>query len=160
RIGLLCNDARLAEQDGIWQVNGDPMEGALLAFAGKAGLDEAQVRAEHARLDEVPFDAAYRFMATLHADPAGGALLCVKGAPEQVLALSVAQVGADGQPAALDIDHWRRAVDAAGTQGQRVLGFALARLPHAPQSLELADVTGLSFAGVAGFIDPPREEAI
>src|SRR5690606_2379510 len=85
RIGLLCNDAQLRTGgDGHWRVDGDPMEGALLALAARAGLDATAVRAAHPRLDEVPFDAAYRFMATLHAD-GDGVLVCVKGAPEQVL---------------------------------------------------------------------------
>src|SRR5690606_35894042 len=63
RIGMLCNDARLQELAGQWLVDGDPMEGALLAFAGKAGLQGDAVRSRHPRLDEVPFDAGYRFMA-------------------------------------------------------------------------------------------------
>ncbi len=160
RIGLLCNDARLLEEQGQWRVEGDPMEGALLAFARKMGLDEAGLRATWPRVDEVPFDAAYRFMATLHRNAQGGALLCVKGAPEQVLALSTAQLAPDGSRSPLQPDLWRREVDAAGLQGQRVLGFALAHLPAVPDTISVAQVADLTFAGVAGFIDPPREEAI
>src|SRR5690606_3452837 len=155
RIGLLRNDAQLhAGDDGHWRVDGDPMEGALLALAGKAGFDGAAVRAGSPRLDEVPFDAAHRFMAALHADGEGpGALLCVKGAPEQVLALSACQAGADGQDEPLDPAFWREAIDGAGTEGQRVLGFACRRLARVPQGFALEDVGGLVFAGVVGFID-------
>ena len=161
RIGLLCNDAQLhGTGDGHWRVDGDPMEGALLALAARAGIETASLRSAHPRLDEVPFDAAHRFMATLHADRDGGALLCVKGAPEQVLGLSRAQAGTDGQSELLDPDAWRRGIDAAGADGQRVLGFAWKTFGHVPAQLALEDVHDLVFAGLVGFIDPPRDEAI
>jgi magnesium-transporting ATPase (P-type) len=69
RCGMLCNDATLKRDAGQWKVDGDPMEGALVALAMKAGLNPDHLRAEWKRLDEIPFDAAYRFMATLHAGP-------------------------------------------------------------------------------------------
>ena len=161
RIGLLCNDAQLHHVDGQWRVDGDPMEGALLALAAKAGFDGAALRSVHPRLDEVPFDAAHRFMATLHSEAEGdGALVCVKGAPEQMLALCVAQADRDGHPQPLDAGYWQQAIDAAGAGGQRVLGFASRRLPQVPDRFELDDVGELVLAGIVGFIDPPRDEAI
>uniref|UniRef100_UPI0033409EDD HAD-IC family P-type ATPase n=1 Tax=Castellaniella defragrans TaxID=75697 RepID=UPI0033409EDD len=161
RIGLLCNDARLQSVDGRWRVDGDPMEGALLALAGKASLDAGAVCSLHPRLDEVPFDAAHRFMATLHPDGEnGGALVCVKGAPEQVLALCSRQIGLDGGAEPLHAAFWRQAIDEIGAQGQRVLGFAWRRFDMVPERFGLRDVHGLTFAGLMGFIDPPREEAI
>jgi calcium-translocating P-type ATPase len=73
----LCNDATL--KDG--RVEGDAMEGALLRWAAEAGVDHVQARAGHPRIDEVPFDAAHRYMSTRHADGA----VRIKGAPEAVL---------------------------------------------------------------------------
>ena len=162
RIGLLCNDAQLRKgDDRSWRVDGDPMEGALLALAGKVGFDGGALRSAHPRLDEVPFDAAHRFMATLHAEVEGeGALVCVKGAPEQVLALCTAQANRDGHEEPLDAAAWQQAIDAAGAEGQRVLGFASRRLARVPERFELKDVDDLVFAGLVGFIDPPRDEAI
>src|SRR5690606_30075471 len=99
--GLLCNDAELHPEG--WVLQGDPMEGALVAAAMKAGLDPAAERAA-GRLDTIPFDAEHRFMATLHDLPGRGRTLLVKGAPERVLAMCTDQAGASG-PQPLDAAH-------------------------------------------------------
>ncbi|MFT3717258.1 HAD-IC family P-type ATPase [Pseudorhodoferax sp.] len=158
---LLCNDAQLAQDAaGQWKVDGDPMEGALVALAMKAGLDARALRAGHPRSDEIPFDAQHRFMATLHARADGQAELFVKGAPERVLAMSRGQLGADGRVHPLDAGYWERAIAAAASDGERVLGFALRRLPRAPDQLDFGAAAELVFLGLVGFIDPPRAEAL
>lgn len=160
RIGLLCNDAKLIQKDDQWRVDGDPMEGALLALAARSGFDVAELHSRFPRLDSVPFDAGHRFMATLHSE-AKGAVVCVKGAPEQLLTLCSAQLAADAkQSEALDTTFWEAAIEAAASQGQRVLGFAVRKLASSPQALPLEEVKELTFVGIVGFIDPPRDEAI
>ncbi len=161
RIGLLCNDAALTERDQNWQVTGDPMEGALLALAYKAGLNAQVEHDAHPRIDLVPFDAAHRFMATLHRTPDGGRLLAVKGAPERVLTMCEHALGADGAgQVPLDSGQWLARVDAIAAAGERVLGFAFARLPAGRARIEEGDLERLVFAGLIGFIDPPRPEAV
>jgi magnesium-transporting ATPase (P-type) len=150
RCGLLCNDAQLRARDGTWTVEGDPMEGALIALAMKAGLNPEHVRAEWPRLDEVPFDAAYRFMATLHRGHDGQTMLFVKGAPEELLALS----GMPQDPA------WQERVARAASAGERVLGFACRTMGSETRALTVEDVEQLQFLGIVGFIDPPRPEAL
>ncbi|MEW9612431.1 HAD-IC family P-type ATPase [Shinella sp. S4-D37] len=160
RAGVLCNDARLMERDGQWSVLGDPMEGALVALAAKAGLHAETEREIWGRLDEIPFDALHRFMATLHDDPDGTRRIFVKGAPERVLAMCTNQAG-EGAPGAIDPAYWRQRIDAAAAEGERVLGFAVGAVGRDVERLTFAMVeTGLTFLGVVGFIDPPREEAI
>ncbi|MBK8538359.1 MAG: hypothetical protein IPL59_26730 [Candidatus Competibacteraceae bacterium] len=56
RAGQLCNDAVLREQDGEWQMEGDPTEGALLTLAVKAGLDPAAETAQFRRTDSIPLN--------------------------------------------------------------------------------------------------------
>ncbi|WP_411034859.1 HAD-IC family P-type ATPase [Shinella sp. BYT-45] len=160
KAALLCNDARLVERDGQWAVLGDPMEGALVTLAAKAGLHPETEREIWGRLDEIPFDAQHRFMATLHDDPDGTRRIFVKGAPERVLAMCTNQAG-ESAPGPIDQSYWRERIDAAAAEGERVLGFAVRTVGTDVQRLTFDLVeTGLTFLGITGFIDPPREEAI
>jgi magnesium-transporting ATPase (P-type) len=157
----LCNDAALHERDGEWTVEGDPMEGALLAFAGKAGLDGHGERTDWPRTDAIPFDAKHRFMATLHHDHEGRAFVFVKGAPERILSMCRDQRAATGATQDMDAACWHDKAEQIAAQGQRVL--AIAARPVRPEHtvLELADVDAtMTLLGLVGLIDPPRPEAI
>ncbi|WP_448581613.1 HAD-IC family P-type ATPase [Thermaurantiacus sp.] len=142
--GLLCNDARVSMRDGQWVVDGDPMEGALVTLAMKAGLAEARATAK--RRDLLPFSPETRLMATLDARADGRIMAAVKGAPEAVLALCRLD--------AADQARWQAtAADLAG-RGLRVLAFAECETPA------LDRLSGARLLGLAGFLDPPRPEAI
>ncbi len=161
RAAALCNDAALRETDGVWRVEGDPMEGALLAFAGKMDVDVRKEQAEWTRTDAIPFDAKHRFMATLNHDHERHAFVFVKGAPEQILAMCRDQRGADGKTEALDVDYWEEKAETIAARGQRVLAFAVKPVKPEHTMLEHSDVEGtLTLLGMAGMIDPPRPEAI
>jgi magnesium-transporting ATPase (P-type) len=158
RCALLCNDARLHHDPaGVWQLAGDPTEGALLAFALKAGLVHTDESARTPRIDEIPFESEHRFMATLHHDHAGRVFALLKGAPERLLGLCVQDSA--GQP--LDHDDWQRRMDAAAGQGQRVLALAECELPAGTTTLVMGDITPrFTLLGLVGLMDPPRPEAI
>jgi magnesium-transporting ATPase (P-type) len=64
RVSMLCNDAELFEQDGVWKVEGDPTEGALYPFATKLGLDRQAEQAASPRIDAIPFESEHKFMAS------------------------------------------------------------------------------------------------
>ncbi len=143
RAAAFCNDAALHDREGKWTAEGDPMEAALLAFAGKVGPITAQ------RRDAIPFDSRHRFMAVLADTPDAGRLLLVKGAPERVL------------PMCRDIDAhaWHDRADALARDGLRVLAFA-----ERQDTTDHIDPTtldgGLTFLGLTGLIDPPRAESV
>jgi magnesium-transporting ATPase (P-type) len=136
------------------------MEGALVALAMKAGLNPEHARAEWRRLDEIPFDARHRFMATLHEGPNGAQAIQIKGAPERLLEMCVAQLGPLGEQP-LDERYWAEQIALAASEGERVLGFAVALPSELKPRLSFGDLgEDLMFLGIVGFIDPPRDEAV
>mgnify|MGYP000953383630 CR=1 FL=1 len=160
RVAVLCNDAHLVHDGGTWSVGGDPMEGALLALAAKAGLDADTMRKEQARIALVPFDAQHRFMATLNAARGTAApSLLVKGAPEEILALCTGQLAANGEVVAIDPARWQDHVAGFARQGERTLAFALREMQAKTHHVSLADARDLVLVGVVSLIDPPRDEA-
>ncbi len=160
RSALLCNDASLRQGEKGWVVEGDPMEGALVALGLKAGYDAETLHRQLPRLDEIPFDAAHRYMATLHHGHDGTAFVCVKGAPEHVLDMCESQLSHAGK-APLDNAYWLLAIDRLAREGYRVLAIASKPMPLETRELEFANVgDDLTLEGLIGLIDPPREEAI
>ncbi len=161
RAAALCNDAALTLREGVWQVAGDPMEGALLSFAGKMDVDARKERGAWARTDAIPFDARHRYMATLNHDHEHHARIFVKGAPERLLSMCGQQLDAGGRPEPLDADHWNAQAEVVAALGQRVLAFAVKTVEPAQTVLAHADVEGgLTLLGMVGMIDPPRAEAV
>ncbi len=157
----LCNDAELQEKDGVWTVNGDPMEGALLTLASKAchGLDEIGDR--WSRRDLIPFDSRHRYMATLETTGNDTVVAFVKGAPEQILSMCATDHGADGTKVPLDRKEWAAIEAEFANHGRRVLAFASQTMDAGTTKLRIDDIDGsLTFLGLVGIIDPPRSEAI
>ncbi len=160
RTGLLCNDAELQGVGNQWRVDGDPMEGALVCLAMKAGLDVAAERAKQHRLDDIPFDAGQRFMATLHDGSAGRTTALIKGAPEEVIAMCrMERDGGGDRP--IDADCWADRAARLAEQGQRVLAFAVEDCADGRCEFDGdAKFPDATIIGLIGFIDPPRTEAL
>jgi Ca2+-transporting ATPase len=162
---VLASDAVLADGDLI----GDPTEGALVALAAKGGIDAISTRQAYPRVAELPFDAAYKLMATFHeiTDGSGKKVIrCfVKDAPDQLLARSAAVYDADAGPVPAD-GEFRELYLAEnrrlGEQGLRVM--ATARKDFDPAAFDSAAdllplVEDLELLALVGIVDPPRPTA-
>jgi Ca2+-transporting ATPase len=162
---MLASDAVVHDGELI----GDPTEGALVVLAEKGGLDPEDTRAKFPRVADLPFDAAYKLMATFHRmeDESGREVIrCfVKGAPDQLLARSSHALDADLKPVAADDDFRKRYLDEnrrLGEQGLRVL--ATARRDFDPASFDpsadlLTLMDDLTVLALVGIVDPPRPQA-
>jgi P-type Ca2+ transporter type 2C len=149
---------------------GDPTEGALVVLGEKGGLDTVTTRETYPRVAELPFDAAYKMMATFHnmKDESGKDVVrCfVKGAPDQLLARATTTLSADDLHPIEVTEEMRRRYEAEnqrlGEQGLRVL--ATGRKDFDPASFDpnaelLPLLDGLTVLALVGIVDPPRPTA-
>ena len=162
RLSALCNDAEIHSKSGQWGIEGDPMEAALLSFAGKVTMpDGGDFRHDWPRTDVLPFDSARQFMATLNHNHSGTGLVLVKGAPEVILKRCGSVLSGDGSHSDLVPEAWLDKAEALARQGQRVLALAGKQVSAEHTVLAAQDVdNGLCLLGLVGLIDPPRQEAI
>ena len=147
--GALCNNASLLYRgsEAAWTITGDPTEAALLVSAHKAGIKPDDLQEKFPRIDELPFESARQFMATLHAAPDGRRRVFAKGSLDAMLAL------ADGA----ESDAWHEAADRLAARGLRVLAFACGEADPTTGQLEPELLRGtLRLTGLQGMMDPPR----
>lgn len=157
---VLCNEARLERGEGGWRIIGDPTEGALVVMAVKAGLNPEEVRKAHPVIDEVPFSSERKRMTTVNKMPDGRVFAFMKGAPEVVLE-RCNRILIDGVEKELSEEERKHFLGIAREMAERalrVLAFAYkpAKPGMKPEELE----SGMTFLGMAGMMDPPREDAM
>ena len=152
--GALCNDASINGKHEI----GDPTEIALIPFAQKLGLEQSKLKEEHPRLFEQPFDSDRKRMTTLH-EIDNQYVAFTKGAADEILPLcSQIMINNNVRPITEhDQKQIMQLTKSMSADALRVLGFAtkvVKNIPDAGTDLE----NNLTFIGVSGMIDPPREE--
>jgi Ca2+-transporting ATPase len=162
---VLASDAVVHDGEMI----GDPTEGALVVLAAKGGVDPTSTREHYPRIAELPFDAAYKLMATFHAmtdDSGRDVVRCyVKGAPDQLLARAATVFDADSGPVPADDEFTERYLAEnrrMGEQGLRVLATARKDFDPAafdPRADLLPLVTDLEMLALVGIVDPARPTA-
>lgn len=160
--GTLCNDAILQEKEGRWAIQGDPTEGALVVAAEKAGIRQDETRQQNPRLEEIPFSPERKRMTTIHQMQDGRKLAFMKGAPEVILERCsrllvdgrTEQLGEAETASILKVNQ-----EMAGA-ALRVLAMACRELQDGIVYTEEAVERDMTFLGLAGMIDPPREEAV
>ena len=155
KIGALCNDANLFKEKATWKINGDPTEAALLVSAKKAKIDHASLQKELPRLDQIPFDSEYMYMATMHSFSKKKNIIYVKGSIESLLA------SCTNFPKNQSRRKIENKVKEYASLGLRVLAFAKKEVHSKKTHISHKDVTtGLTFVGLQAMIDPPRPEVI
>ena len=181
-VAALNNNADLdlgnpEDEQPNYRVAGDPTEGALIVAAAKANAWTDQLNQAYPRVQEIPFDSTRKRMLTLHRvnDPQPEDIspfydnkvkewyvVTVKGAPDLVLEECTQIERLDDSISAMsEADHENiiRANDQMTAQALRVLAMAYRLVQGVPDEMNLEELEcDLTFAGLIGMIDPPREE--
>jgi Ca2+-transporting ATPase len=154
---------------GAGEMIGDPTEGALVVLAAKGGVDPVLTRERYPRVAELPFDTAYKLMATFHrmTDEAGTDVVrCfVKGAPDQLLARASSHLNPALATAAVDDAFKQRYLgenERLAKQGLRVMATARKDFDAATfdAGADLLALMGdLTLLALIGIVDPPRPTA-
>ncbi len=171
---LLCNDATLDQTGGKWEIIGDPTEGALLALAGKAGLNQDQMKQQLPRITEIPFSSERKRMSVICTNKTEKILATdlvsfSKGSPELILDCCQSyQLAQEILPlTATEINYILETNNDMASRGLRVLGIAYKPIKTAnsedikmsePNSLEEEVEQDLIWLGLVGMLDAPRPE--
>ncbi|MEO6285370.1 MAG: cation-transporting P-type ATPase [Dyadobacter sp.] len=151
RIGALVNNAQLDSKKSDRKELGDPVEVALLSYGRAAGIDLHQLHHDYKRQAEHAFSSETRMMATL--DQVGADyFIGVKGAVEEVSALC----SWNNQQ---DRDKELEVSELMAADGLRTLAFAY-RQTNVKPGENFTHEGNLTYAGLIGFLDPPRKEVI
>ncbi|MCR1930770.1 calcium-translocating P-type ATPase, PMCA-type [Enterococcus gallinarum] len=149
-IGALCNDSKLTVNGSEFQVTGDPTETAFVSKAYEEKLDKNELEANMPRVAEIPFDSERKLMSTIHKTEQGYRVM-VKGAPDVLLNRCRIDEAKAQKIAAKNADMASNAL--------RVLGVAYKDITEVPEELTSEDIENhLTFVGLVGMIDPPRQE--
>jgi P-type Ca2+ transporter type 2C len=152
----VSNNSEISKsKKGRWKLTGTPTEGALLTLSYKAGLKDFKPK----RLDSVPFESEHKYMATLNKVDSD-VYVYITGAPERLIDMCTLQYTEEGA-VKIDSEFWKSKINEVAEKGERILGTAYKKMESSVSAISKDDLTGdIVFIGLAGIIDPPRDEVI
>jgi len=152
----ICNNASLSkDEDGLWTIKGEPTEGSLITLFYKADINHNEVK----RISTIPFDSEYKYMATL-IEKGDHNVIFIKGAPDKLLSMAEREKTTHGEKT-FDRDYWNGKISQLALRGLRVIGAAYKIVDKDVKTITHDDIrNGIVMLGLAGIIDPPREEVI
>ena len=160
RIGILCNDASILEENGKLTILGDRTEGSLLVLAKEKGVDIKEYKGKGSAIEEFPFDSSLKRMSVVWSEGSKKEIY-VKGAPEIIISRST-KILSDGKLTDLDTSEKKKlskVVEDLAGNGFRLLGFGYKEFKGEPDKIGRDEVEkDLIFVGIVAIADPPRDE--
>ncbi len=154
---MLCNDTKISN-DGT--LTGDPTETALVDMAFKLDFDPS-IYDRMPRIEEVPFDSDRKLMTTVN-EVNGKYIVYTKGGVDELLKRCKTYL--ENGEIKQDLDNYSEVIsknnEKMAKEALRVLACEYKEIDHKPTKTELENIEeDLTFIGMVGMIDPPREEA-
>ena len=175
----LCNDAILQHEEGEWKILGDPTEGAIIALAGKGGIDKETLTLKFPRVGEIPFSSESKRMSVICQWPVVSGelgnneqsttnhryIIFTKGSPELVLERCHSFQYGNRNEVLTDEKRTEilRNNNLMAGAGLRVLGFAYKSLDNLPTiGIDASETVEreLVWLGLVGMLDAPRPEVM
>ena len=159
KIGTLCNDASLAEQEGKYRILGDPTEGALIVVGKKFNRQEKYFELGEKKINENPFSSERMRMSVIYKN--SDTISYVKGSPDVLLDLCTELQTEDGIIKFTDEEKEKvRAIyNSMSSEALRVLAFAYRNLNAVQEKKYLDEAEkNLTWVGLMAMIDPPRKD--
>ncbi|QHS22191.1 calcium-translocating P-type ATPase, SERCA-type [Virgibacillus sp. MSP4-1] len=157
---LLCSHAEILKTIGRVQIDGDPTEGALVVAAEKAGLSRQNLHGIKV-IHEIPFDSARKLMTVVVEDEKGKRFVISKGAPDVLLKrTSWIQEGSERRPFTPKREkHIHHMMERMTNEALRTIAVCVKELDPSENAKDFQLENHLTFTGLFGLMDPPREEA-
>lgn len=152
------SDIQHNKEKDVYQLVGDPTEGALLVLARKGGCYPKE-HTSVCKIDDLPFNSNLKMRATLVANN-GKKQLLVVGAPEKVLAKSAYISTPEGIVPMTEewLHRLKHQMDEWSLQALRVIALAWRDETEDMHHISEEHLANLTFAGIVGMIDPPRPD--
>ena len=153
---MLCNDTKITKEN---ELAGDPTETALVDMAFKLDFDPS-VYDKMPRVQEIPFDSERKLMTTVNKVD-NKYIMFTKGGIDELLNISNSYA-INGEIKS-DLETYKDIIykrnEDMAKDALRVLAMGYKELDHMPTEQEMETIeSNLTYLGMVGMIDPPREE--
>ena len=166
-LGSMCTDVTLGIRNQtnekynlgeIYIADGEPTEKAIVQKALDSNINKEKLYREYERITDIPFSSERKLMTTIHKTEDGYRII-TKGAPD-VLINKCNRYYFNGTELNLDNNNKNKIKiinEEMAQKALRVLAVGYKDVKKLPEQLDVNIENNLTFVGLIGMIDPPRE---
>ena len=166
-LGSMCTDVTLGIRNQtnekynlgeIYIADGEPTEKAIVQKALDSNINKEKLYREYERITDIPFSSERKLMTTIHKKEDGYRII-TKGAPD-VLINKCNRYYFNGTELNLDNNNKNKIKiinEEMAQKALRVLAVGYKDIKELPEQLDVNIENNLTFVGLIGMIDPPRE---